>query len=180
MDNNMSNMNYFIIEYICIAYNEGRYADLKRMGVPHKIAAALAKLNMAQIAAIVKFRAPIFFIKANLDNFPYLLSHLDRSTQRETKIHDLIKRGATFTVIGELTGATRIEFNELCARVGVDPRCNSGKPRNLTDAEIRQQSDLLATMADRKVSPLDQFWTMVTQTSMPAGPVWRWLRTGGE
>ena len=179
MENNMSSMNYFIIEYICIAYNEGRYEDLKRMGVPKEIAAELAKLSMAQVAAIAKFRAPIFHIKANLANFPYLLSHFDRESLRDTKIHDLIKHGATFTVIGELTGASRGEFNTLCAKLGVDPRCNSGKPRNLTDAEIQRQSNLLATLKS-ETNPLDQFWTMVTKTNMPAGPVWRWLHTGGE
>ncbi|HFD80028.1 MAG TPA: DUF2857 family protein [Gammaproteobacteria bacterium] len=178
MEQIMQSMNYLIIDYLCSAYAEGRHHDLKRMGVEPETVRMLSQLSLNQVAALSRFRAPLFRLQPDLTNLPYLVSHFERETSKDEKLHDLILRGANFTIINALNGLSRTEFNLIARSLGVDPRQNTGKPRNLTDEEIERHIEVWASI-DKSLDPLEQFWLLVTQTNLPPGPVWRWLQSGG-
>ena len=175
----MQSMNHLMFEYICTVYKMGRFDELKRMGVSLETAQMIARLSMSDIIALSRFRAPLFQLTPNLNNLPHLLSHLEREAEQEDKIRDLIQRGATYSVINALTGATRSEFNQMCLALGTDPKRNAGKPRNLTDDEIVQHAAVWASL-DSSLDPLSKFCQLVTETNIPPGPAWRWMQVGGE
>ncbi|MEE9494426.1 MAG: STY4526/YPO1902 family pathogenicity island replication protein [Gammaproteobacteria bacterium] len=166
-------MNRAVIQVIVCCYENGKLDELVKMGVSVEQAEYFASLEMRQLGALVGFRGSLIDFKLATQRLEYFLPHIEAESEKEEKLMQLIRYGATMTMLESLANVSRPEYQMYLKRIG-KTHGTTGRPRQLTPDEEHCVNGLLTDILTAYDDPLDRYIAIGKQSGVSLGSVWLW------
>lgn len=171
-DNAMGDLNTDVIAHIMKCHSEGRHAHLTAMGINQKLIDQLRNLPLDAFHRLRSFPSLIADITIDERRLSMLINYATEETSRDRRVDELIRMGASQTMMEEIAAISREDFRERRKRIGVEVRL--GRPSSLNELEEEQVNEALR--AHQNDDLIEMYYRIGLETGLSLGQVWNYQK----
>lgn len=174
--NNDNDLNAYLLRRIISAYQNNDHQILSEMGLPPELLERARNMSADLFTQACKFT--IAETKIDHRRFELMLDYAERERELNELINELIKRGASQSMLDALTGIDPREYRSRRKLLKMPP-ATQGRPAALNDDQIET---LCSALRDQKCpnDDLNRYLFLGANTELPLAQIWSHMKLYGE